>query len=237
MEVYLITNKLNGKYYVGQTKYTAFQRWQEHVYCATRLADYDGAIYRAIRKHGCAAFTVESLCSCPDRISANAAEMFFIWFLASNKRTFGYNMTEGGEFGEINEAALRKKQNALLGYWASKSPEERRKHMSAAFSVPWTSQRREAKRSETAGKKLLQATREKMAQSQTQRWALRSEQDVASQAEKMRNFQISTPTFKNKTHSDDNREIMSAASKAYWTEENKAARSRLMKQRHLDKTI
>lgn len=57
MEIYLITNLINGKQYVGQTIYTAEQRFKQHL---------RGDLYidKAIRKYGVENFKLEVLCRC-----------------------------------------------------------------------------------------------------------------------------------------------------------------------------
>ena len=55
--IYLITNKINGKQYIGQTVKTVQKRWSRH------LADsknFDFYFYKAIRKYGKENFKVLS---------------------------------------------------------------------------------------------------------------------------------------------------------------------------------
>jgi group I intron endonuclease len=90
--VYLITNKKNGKRYVGKAR-NARKRWQDH--CARAEAGSPNAIHVAIRKYGRNEFVVEVLEHCDDEISAFNAERAHIARLGTKRR--GYNMTDGGE--------------------------------------------------------------------------------------------------------------------------------------------
>jgi len=45
-EIYKITNKINGKVYIGQTKYTTEVRWESHMREFYR--DNDMVLYRAL---------------------------------------------------------------------------------------------------------------------------------------------------------------------------------------------
>ena len=111
MFIYLITCLVNGKYYVGQTVGTLKTRWSCHVshalgYCNNTI------LPRAIRKYGPENFKMEVLCECPDQDSLDKAEIFFVWLLAANKRSFGYNITEGGKGAgsALKEMAAKKRQ-------------------------------------------------------------------------------------------------------------------------------
>lgn len=53
--IYIIRNTVNSKVYIGQTKTSVEQRWQEHL----RHAKYGTQIInRAMRKHGVEKFTI-----------------------------------------------------------------------------------------------------------------------------------------------------------------------------------
>ena len=97
--IYLITNTVNGKRYVGQTRKTVRGRWAEHRNraLATEGQSYSTrtAITRAMRKHGVSAFRVELLeeCASPDDLDAREAH----WIATLGTLVpAGYNLTEGG---------------------------------------------------------------------------------------------------------------------------------------------
>lgn len=89
--VYLITNAVNGKRYVGLTRYTLHKRWSEHKGCAA--AGKKAALYAAIRKYGPEAFAIQQVASCLSLEHATAVEKSVIQSLKPE-----YNMTNGGEF-------------------------------------------------------------------------------------------------------------------------------------------
>lgn len=91
--VYLVTNTVNGKRYVGKTDDMEY-RWWRHRNSASRSEET--ALYRAIRKYGEAAFTCELLEACESEAHAFEREVYWI----AELKTFGhggYNMTAGGE--------------------------------------------------------------------------------------------------------------------------------------------
>lgn len=94
MQVYLVTNKENGKQYVGQTVRTLEQRWNHHVSYALRGKGHYFA--HAIKAYGPENFTVETLHVCESKAEMDFTEIFYIELLKTRSPT-GYNLTAGGE--------------------------------------------------------------------------------------------------------------------------------------------
>lgn len=113
--IYLITNKVNGKKYVGQTICSPDRRWYLHIYAALRDCvekQGDTALCRAIRKYGCEGFTAEVIHTC-SQSKLDAAEKRFIK-LHNCMTPIGYNLTSGGTSGHIVSTSTRAKQSAAL---------------------------------------------------------------------------------------------------------------------------
>lgn len=93
-EIYLITNKINGKRYVGQTVYTTYQRWTEHIQDSKRNRS-NSILHKAIQKYGKKSFIVKPILI---NIAENDLDRLeSIWIKRLD--TFiphGYNMTTGG---------------------------------------------------------------------------------------------------------------------------------------------
>lgn len=93
--IYKITNKVNGKIYVGKTSETKEKRWKRHVWFAGKGRNiYFSA---AIRKYGPDAFEMETLAEADTDEWASFQERMWILVLRSGDRTIGYNSTYGGE--------------------------------------------------------------------------------------------------------------------------------------------
>lgn len=92
--IYKVTNRVNGKIYIGQTVRTLEIRKSKHLhgYKVNPLCCF----HRAIRKHGPDAFIWETIYLCLSRAEADAKEREFIRFFGC-KAPAGYNMTDGGE--------------------------------------------------------------------------------------------------------------------------------------------
>lgn len=87
--IYKITNKVNNKSYIGQTRYTVEFRWRQHQHKKDKTY-----LHNAIHKYGIENFTVETLEECEFE-DLNSREIFNI----AKYDTFrnGYNMTIGGD--------------------------------------------------------------------------------------------------------------------------------------------
>jgi len=93
MIVYLVTNKINGKQYVGQTIGAAEKRWSKHGKLYSKRNSY---FTNAILKYGRNKFSVEVLHECSTKEEMDFVETFYISLL-NTVRPKGYNLTTGGE--------------------------------------------------------------------------------------------------------------------------------------------
>ena len=91
--IYKITNKINGKCYIGQSV-DIQQRWSKHLSTFNGNATPDYEIYKAFAKYGVNNFTFEVIEEC-DKSLLNSREIFWIEFYDSFNN--GYNMSLGGE--------------------------------------------------------------------------------------------------------------------------------------------
>jgi group I intron endonuclease len=163
--VYLITNIVNNKRYVGQTSWNTERRWKRHKILAKSMNSKSARntyLYNAIRKHGEDKFKVETLCECPDLDTANKAERFFVWLLASHRRTFGYNSTTGGDGVRPNKETRAKMSSWQIGRKAS---EETRAKLSKSLTgriCPRTPEHAEKIAKKNRGRKASEETKAKM---------------------------------------------------------------------------
>jgi group I intron endonuclease len=97
MQIYLITNKINGKIYVGQCQGLASDRWCRHKYDA-RSNRYNSRLGRAILKYGPDAFTLTVLVNnVASKEILDYLEQYFIVLYDSQNPNLGYNITRGGD--------------------------------------------------------------------------------------------------------------------------------------------
>ena len=95
--IYKITNLINGKVYIGQTKKTIEERFQAHLKKAK--IHTNRYLYDAMNKYGYENFRVEKIEEI-DNTQLDEREKYWIAFFHSNDHNNGYNMTAGGGGGD-----------------------------------------------------------------------------------------------------------------------------------------
>jgi group I intron endonuclease len=95
MFIYLATNRVNGKPYVGKTEKTLETRWKWHLNSARKGGP--NLIHRALRKYGDDAFSLQIIeRDVPTK--ERLAELEAIWIILMNSKIpNGYNMSDGGD--------------------------------------------------------------------------------------------------------------------------------------------
>lgn len=114
--IYKITNKINGKVYIGQTRKSIKQRWNDHkaISNSPEKQGYDYPLYRAFRKYGIENFKIEEIEKCHFE-KLNEREIYWIKYYNSIKEN-GYNQLLGGSGSrtlELNENEVIKKYKEL----------------------------------------------------------------------------------------------------------------------------
>lgn len=101
MYVYVITNKINHKKYVGITTKTIEERWKEHIRIAFSNSKDSKALFKkAIKKYGVENWLVEELEQCENIEQLKEREQYWIKILNSyafDENGWGYNSTRGGD--------------------------------------------------------------------------------------------------------------------------------------------
>lgn len=99
--VYKITNLINGKIYIGQTKQSLERRWTGHL---KRVREGRKTILcKAINKYGANNFKIEEIEKCNTKVELDKKEKSYIKKFKSNaiehsNPSYGYNMTPGGDW-------------------------------------------------------------------------------------------------------------------------------------------
>ena len=92
--IYLITNLINNKKYVGKTTQDIEKRWKEHINDSKREKCEIRPLYRAIRKYGKDNFKIEELEKCNTEVLSDREQY---WINKLNTYIDGYNATLGGD--------------------------------------------------------------------------------------------------------------------------------------------
>lgn len=109
--IYCITNKVNGKRYIGQTIGALSKRWKGH------LSERTGCrrLKHAIAKHGAENFTICVIDTAADKDALNALEVYYIALYDTRNQAFGYNLNPGGNSGPQHPETVAKRAAALKG--------------------------------------------------------------------------------------------------------------------------
>lgn len=120
MFLYCLTNRFNGKRYIGVTTMSLSARWKAHVGFAQRFVT-NTLLAKAIRKYGKDAFVMEMMDSLP--LCSTLPELFALERAAikreGTKAPRGYNLTDGGEgtigykYTEEQRAKMRGRKHSL----------------------------------------------------------------------------------------------------------------------------
>lgn len=130
--IYLITNLVNEKQYVGQTIAPLHKRLNHH------LSKYSGcnALSSAIKKYGWENFEVTVLKECSDYFGLNILEIFYINSL-NTLAPNGYNLIEGGKSTKRSAETRRRisesKRGAKNPMFGKRASLERRQNISKSL--------------------------------------------------------------------------------------------------------
>lgn len=92
--IYKITNKINGKIYIGLTTETVEKRWKNHIKASKKC---DRHLYNSMRKYGVENFKIEIIDETNDLEKLGELERKYISEYNSTDQSIGYNNTYGGE--------------------------------------------------------------------------------------------------------------------------------------------
>ncbi len=123
--IYLITNIINGKVYVG----LHVGNYDKYYYGSGKI------IKKALKKYGKENFTREILIWCNDKISLDYCENFWINVFDSKKHTIGYNIMSGGKSGgKHSDESKQKMRESTTGM--KHTDEAKRKISESKIGIP-----------------------------------------------------------------------------------------------------
>lgn len=109
-QIYKVTNKVNGKIYIGLTKQGIEKRWDQHVYNANYKKPKKRTYFqRAIVKYGENNFYIKEIDTIIGLKNAKNLEMDYVAKFKSNVKDIGYNSTKGGDGGHNPETIQKLK--------------------------------------------------------------------------------------------------------------------------------
>lgn len=147
MLVYLATNLINGKQYIGYTTKTLPERIKTHVYKSKCKLNkhYFYLFKQALRKYGTDNFKWEILEECSTKEECCKKEIFYI----SKYNTIapsGYNLTEGGNGGIQSDDTKLKISESVKKYWKNNKESNTFVNATKEDRVNWAKQSWEIKK-------------------------------------------------------------------------------------------
>lgn len=174
MVIYKIKNKINGKIYIGQTKFSIATRWTRHL----EKGSFCRLLKFAIRKYGKENFEISVLCRCKSVEEMNQRERSCIR-LFNSMAPNGYNLTSGGGNRVVGEETRKRMSKSQTGI-----PKPQSKEHSANIAKSLT------------GKKLKLSTRIKMSESRSQKMmVVETGKIFGSIKDAAKNFGVSNTTI------------------------------------------
>lgn len=155
MYIYKTTNLLNGKIYVGKRIY---RKKDDTWYLGSGVY-----LNRAIKKHGRENFVKEIIEWCSDKKELCNKEIYWIKYFNSTNLKIGYNLSLGGDGGNVGKEAYIKIGNKLRG---KKKPKEFGEKVSKALkNKPKSKEHNEKVKQSLIGRKRPQEVVDKMSKS------------------------------------------------------------------------
>lgn len=160
--IYLVTNNINGKKYVGFTVDSLAKRWARHLRDASRGSNY--VFHMALQKYGPENFTIKELISCEDaKYALEFLEPHYILLENSFIRApngGGYNMTLGGK--------------GSLGLTHSEETKQKMSEIKSGEKSPWfgkrhTEETKQKMKTSAIGRTHTEESKKKMSLKQTGR--------------------------------------------------------------------
>jgi group I intron endonuclease len=159
--IYLITNTINKKQYIGQTKRADIEeRWRYHKKCSD--ATIGRYLLAAYKKYGVDKFKFQIICICFNEDCDKYEEEYIKKFNTLSPN--GYNLKSGGHFSKHHPDTKIKMSESVKNSWT----EERKKQFSERFS---------GENAPNYGKKISEEQKEKLKQAHKKYWETMSKEE------------------------------------------------------------
>lgn len=131
MIIYLVTNMVNDKMYVGQTIRSLAERRTKHIYASLTNKD-NGYFHNALRVYGVDNFKWEIVHNCSNTNILNLLEIFYIGYYDTFNN--GYNLNAGGKNASMSEETRAKISGENHPMYGKHHTIETKKKMSLSHS-------------------------------------------------------------------------------------------------------
>lgn len=134
VKIYKITNNVNGKVYIGQTRQGIATRFRQHLQGMGMGKKMP--IHLALGKYGKDNFIIEEVCTCLDEKNANYLEMYFINHFNSIAPN-GYNVDFNTKHIKDNPYLIKEYKSSLAVQSIDSEPEQSEHNLSKRPRYPY----------------------------------------------------------------------------------------------------
>ena len=120
--IYKFTNKINGKVYIGQTRYLN-SRYREHKSELINGIHHNEYLQKSVNKYGFDNFDYEIICRCNED-ELDEKELYYINLYDSTNRNKGYNIHSGGENNRLSKETIEKIRKSHYGTNSKLTPKQ-----------------------------------------------------------------------------------------------------------------
>ena len=103
--IYITTNHVNGRQYIGQKKYDKSGKWKKYLGSGM-------ALKKAIAKYGLESFSKEIIEECDSKEMLDERERYWINYYNATKSDHFYNIAKGGDGGNVVAGYTEKEYNS-----------------------------------------------------------------------------------------------------------------------------
>ena len=124
LDIYKITNNINGMIYIGQSKGSYLDRFHRHCLNSKnpRTAKGMRLYYEGMSVYGCENFSIERIDGADTQEELDKLEIYYIKHYNSTNKAIGYNDSRGGNINPMYSENSRQKHAETL-----RNPEVRKK--------------------------------------------------------------------------------------------------------------
>ncbi len=190
--VYMHTNKINGKRYVGQTKVKPEERWGSKG-CRYSKSTY---FFNAIKKYGWDNFVHDILYTDLTHEAANKIEKELIEFYNTRDSNYGYNIREGGSNGGHDERTKKIMSQIRKEKYSGENHPRYGTHLSEETKKK-ISEAEKGEKNWMYGKKMPSETREKISKANKGKKRTQEFRKMMSEMKKGKGIGENNPNFGN----------------------------------------
>jgi predicted GIY-YIG superfamily endonuclease len=220
--IYLITNTVNGKVYVGQSINLQGRLWS-HLSKLRKGTHHNRHLLAAVKKYGIEKFTFEVLCECSVE-ELDQKEQRYLDLLKSYDREIGYNVCPiaVNPLKNCTDETRALHSAQMVNYWKECSDEEKKERLQGTVEF-WEKNSKKRTALQVAGAERLKTWKRQLTQEEQEALYTKT---VQAQREGIKNYRVSLTEEDKERLTQIGRDV-AARREAAMTEEQRELRSEI----------